>query len=628
MARPRTPEMDAWMDRNGGPLAGGPAPTAGQVGAGTLTHGMAPGTGQGAASQDGILALGAPRSPPALGGPRGAQAANGAGTGEGGDPARDAQDAPPQSRDVPNLEGAASPDPVKPQPAPPVEQAKTLAKLLGISPSWQPGQEAAAVAVLGRLKGLRNLALPAERNGFPGFLVEQGFAAGSPFNRECMDRFLGAHDGIGSAQGVDPKLPDPGVSDDVIGRMVTALERSPKYAGEEVASALTALATKENAQVFLLVTIAFMTLQVTPAGWAADALLVIAVGTTLAMSLSELKAILEDVVGAVRLVRSKDGDLDEAAKLIARVASKLTVDVFVAIVLHKANKAATSPPQGGSGVGGLQAARAGGGRLPAGRTAAGDASAATGPSGQFVPPFVASMAGDPPGGGPAQDQGSGRQPAGGTPDPAAGPNAAGEGGRAPAGPDEGTGRAAPPATPPSDSTREGTQDRAPPEAGPGQDRHPPDDPNDPRTQRKLARKAAKDAATAAMDQEWARSVAGDPMHFANKTPQDIAAEFASRGFRPTVRQGTKGSGRATFVDIANCDIGQVAVHPGGGRHRGPYTSVKTNAGVTKLVDPATYMRWGTDLEGGRFLDARTGAPLIETDFPVNPDSMGRGGGPP
>lgn len=379
----RTPEMDAWMDRNGGPLAGGPA--AGRPAAGTSA---APGPQEpgGSASLQAGAGQGAA-----------APAATGAGPGPGGGLARDVRHVPPQTGRSPDPAGAAAPSSQGgPQPAPAVEQAKTLARLLGISPSWQPGQEAAAVNVLRRLKGLRNVRPPDRPEGFPGYIRQQGFAEGSAFHRECMDRFLGAHDGIGSAQGVDPKLPDPGASEGVLGRMVRALELSPKYAGGEVAGQLRALATKENAQVFLAVTIAFMTLQVTPAGWAADVLLVIAVGTTLAMSLVELRAILEDVVAAVRLVRSKDGDLDEAAKLIARVATRLTIDVFTAIVLHKANKAVTGPPRGGAGMGGMQPAMAGGARLPP-AAAASDGLAAVGPGRQAVPPFMASMTGDPPG---------------------------------------------------------------------------------------------------------------------------------------------------------------------------------------------------------------------------------------
>ena len=82
----------------------------------------------------------------------------------------------------------------------------------------------------------------------------------------------------------------------------------------------------------------------------------------------------------------------------------------------------------------------------------------------------------------------------------------------------------------------------------------------------------------------------NPRSLWGKSAAEIAEEFKEKGFIATVRQSTRGSGKAQIIEIeGHPSVTQIQVHPGGGRHGGTYIKISTSTeGVVKIVDPATY----------------------------------------
>lgn len=80
----------------------------------------------------------------------------------------------------------------------------------------------------------------------------------------------------------------------------------------------------------------------------------------------------------------------------------------------------------------------------------------------------------------------------------------------------------------------------------------------------------------------------EPAHLWGKSVDEIAGAFEKGGFTATVRQSTRGSGRAQIVQIeGNPQITQIQVHPGGGRHLGRYIKISTSThGKIRVVDDA------------------------------------------
>jgi RHS repeat-associated protein len=71
-----------------------------------------------------------------------------------------------------------------------------------------------------------------------------------------------------------------------------------------------------------------------------------------------------------------------------------------------------------------------------------------------------------------------------------------------------------------------------------------------------------------------------------KSAEQVAEEFRRDGYDVKIRQSTRGSGKATIVEIkGHSEVMQIQVHPGGGRHEGAYTKISTAAqGIIKVVD--------------------------------------------
>ena len=86
-------------------------------------------------------------------------------------------------------------------------------------------------------------------------------------------------------------------------------------------------------------------------------------------------------------------------------------------------------------------------------------------------------------------------------------------------------------------------------------------------------------------------VVSNPKSLWGKSADDIAAEFNNAGYKATIEQSTRGSRRSTQVRIeGHSEISNIQVHPGGGRHVGPYYKISTSTqGKIKVVDPSTYI---------------------------------------
>lgn len=75
-----------------------------------------------------------------------------------------------------------------------------------------------------------------------------------------------------------------------------------------------------------------------------------------------------------------------------------------------------------------------------------------------------------------------------------------------------------------------------------------------------------------------------------KSAEQIADEFNRRCFKSNIRASNRGTRLTTIVEIENHPkIGQIQVHPGGGRHEGAYLKISPQTeGIIKVVDRNTY----------------------------------------
>jgi hypothetical protein len=86
------------------------------------------------------------------------------------------------------------------------------------------------------------------------------------------------------------------------------------------------------------------------------------------------------------------------------------------------------------------------------------------------------------------------------------------------------------------------------------------------------------------------SIVSNPRALWGRSAGEIAEAFNEAGYDATVRQSTRGSGRAQIVEIeGHPQVSQIQVHPGGGRHGGSYVKISTSTqGILKVVDETTY----------------------------------------
>jgi filamentous hemagglutinin len=84
-----------------------------------------------------------------------------------------------------------------------------------------------------------------------------------------------------------------------------------------------------------------------------------------------------------------------------------------------------------------------------------------------------------------------------------------------------------------------------------------------------------------------KGIVDSPGSIYGRSANEIAEAFTEQGFGAAVRQSTRGSQRAIIVNIdGHSEIGQIQVHPGAGRHVGPYVKISTStSGTIKVVGP-------------------------------------------
>lgn len=319
-------------------------------------------------------------------------------------------------------------------------------------------------------------------------------------------------------------------------RVMQAIGLAAGKLGGAAGAKLQELATPANAAIMIGFIGVYVAAQATPVGWVADGLTLASLLVGAYMMKADLEQVIADVKAFISITADPNGSLDDAAAHLARAAAAVGVDALLMILMHKAGAAAKpylKPPAGFVDV----ATAKGIVRVPADAVPKG------------VPPEGGNATGTDPGPPPAAD--------------------------------------APPPKP---------VDTSP----------PPDPPPDPQPPRKLAEGAepppkpqrptqetAEPAGEGAIDpvaREFTAKLLAEPKSLVGKSAADIAGIYERAGYKVSVEQSTKGSKRSTQIRISgNPDVGNIQVHPGGGRHGGAYYKVSTSKqGIIKLVDPATY----------------------------------------
>ena len=87
-----------------------------------------------------------------------------------------------------------------------------------------------------------------------------------------------------------------------------------------------------------------------------------------------------------------------------------------------------------------------------------------------------------------------------------------------------------------------------------------------------------------------KAITNDPLSIWGKSASDVASIFEQEGYKTVTRQSTKGSMKATIIEVhGHSKISQIQIHPGGGRHSGQYYKISTSdEGIIKVVDKNTY----------------------------------------
>ena len=111
-----------------------------------------------------------------------------------------------------------------------------------------------------------------------------------------------------------------------------------------------------------------------------------------------------------------------------------------------------------------------------------------------------------------------------------------------------------------------------------------------------ARKALKKLAKKFAKKTFSDKLLKNPRSIWGMTVEQIAEAFRKEGKKVVVEPSTKGSKRSTQVRISgDNNVGNIQVHPGGGRHDGPYYKISTNQqGIIKVVDRNTYTPESTE----------------------------------
>lgn len=152
---------------------------------------------------------------------------------------------------------------------------------------------------------------------------------------------------------------DEATPDETRSRLVEAMQKAAGLVQGAGGEKLRDLASPQSAAILTTVTATFITAQLCPVGWAADMFLVVALGASAYMMGSEVKVIVGHFRQFNRLVKSRDGSLDEAAQHLADAVAAVGIDVLLGLLLHKAGGQIKRIPPG------MAAALADGGTMPA-----------------------------------------------------------------------------------------------------------------------------------------------------------------------------------------------------------------------------------------------------------------------
>lgn len=129
-------------------------------------------------------------------------------------------------------------------------------------------------------------------------------------------------------------------------KLLEGMRRSLPKLGGELGKRLQELLSPESIAIMLAFATAYIISQTTPIGWVADILIAAMIAATVLMLgpevveiVKELMKFLDKSVGA-----KSDADFDEAGQHFATAVTKAGVDIVVAILLHRAGKAANLKP--------------------------------------------------------------------------------------------------------------------------------------------------------------------------------------------------------------------------------------------------------------------------------------------
>lgn len=192
--------------------------------------------------------------------------------------------------------------------------------------------------------------------------IEQG-----PVNREVIDTLRKAHDAIRlgdlesaveltkSAKSAQALLRVSAIARMSNGdRLLEAVKRAVWKIPNEARKGFEELLTPESIASMAVFTSIYVISQYTPFGWAADVVAAGLLVTTLYMAGGEVVTIVQNLADFASIASNAktESELDQAAGHLATAVTKLGVDVVIAILLHKAGKAAgpylKPPPTSGA----------------------------------------------------------------------------------------------------------------------------------------------------------------------------------------------------------------------------------------------------------------------------------------
>lgn len=144
-----------------------------------------------------------------------------------------------------------------------------------------------------------------------------------------------------------------------------AVSLSGEKLGGQAGERIKELLTPQAIGMMAAFTAAYIVSQTTPIGWVADILVAGLIAATVLMVGSEAAEIVRLLIEFFDMASSakSDADLDKAADLFAKAITKAGIDIIIAIIFHKAGKAADLKPPGPRSAGLVEVLAKGGAKL-------------------------------------------------------------------------------------------------------------------------------------------------------------------------------------------------------------------------------------------------------------------------